>query len=206
LFTTTGYLNAEPFSETVRENLLDPNRWTFQASAVLISANVIDDFIFFKFDRAKGEAGGEMYLFNTSYTLTDLELELLGKQMNLQMEWPLVFGLINERGRPLFHNINSGIAFRWTNLPFSKFVYANFETGVGLTYSEHVMKIERVRKPHRERSHLKIYWPIQLILAHPKHRQHQLVLQIHHQSGGHIFDIGGSNMLGLGYRYVFRER
>jgi hypothetical protein len=31
-------------------------------------------------------------------------------------------------------------------------------------------------------------------------------LFIHHQSGGHIFDVGGSNMPGPGYCYVFRER
>jgi hypothetical protein len=53
------------------------------------------------------------------------------------------------------------------------------------------------------RSHLKFDWPIQFTFALPRWPQHQLVLLNDHQSGGHIFDEGGVNSVGLAYRYEF---
>jgi len=98
------------------------------------------------------------------------------------------------------------VTLRWKSFPWNHWVYTTIESGVGLTYSQHVLQIERSRHPGRDRSHLEFYWPIQLTLAHPRHRQHQLVLFLHHHSGGTIFHTGGANSLGAGYRYVFDER
>jgi hypothetical protein len=44
------------------------------------------------------------------------------------------------------------------------------------------------------------------MLAHPRYREHQLVLFLHHHSGGAIFHRGGANTLGIGYRFVPGER
>jgi hypothetical protein len=197
------------YAEAGEENewdLLDQDRWTLQFGVAMITENVIGDFSIGEFERATGDAGGEMYLFSASYNLLDFDWKLWDWRFRPQLELPMVFGVVNERGRSPFFDYNVGVTLRWKDFPFNQFIYVNLETGVGLSYSEHVMAIERERHPERDRSHLKFYWPIQLMLAHPNRKEHQLVLFIHHQSGGHIFDVGGSNMLGIGYRYVFRER
>jgi hypothetical protein len=50
---------------------------------------------------------------------------------------------------------------------------------------------------------LKFNWPIQMTFALPEFPEHQLMIFIAHQSGGHIFDEGGVNSLGVGYRRDF---
>ena len=66
-------------------------------------------------------------------------------------------------------------------------------------------KIDQIIDRHRgeDRSNLKFSWPIQLSFALPDHEDHQLTLFISHHSGGHIFDAGGFNNIGLGYRREF---
>jgi hypothetical protein len=63
--------------------------------------------------------------------------------------------------------------------------------------------VDRERHPGQDRSHLKFDWPIQVTFALPRWPQHQLVLFVDHQSGGHIFDEGGVNSYGIGYRFEF---
>ena len=197
---------SQSLSSANEGDFFDPDRWTLQFGVAVITSNVIGDFSLGDFSRATGPAGGEMYLFSASFTLHDFDWTLWGRRYRPQLELPMVFGVVNERGRGPFFDYNAGVTLRWKDFPFNLFVYTNFETGVGLSYTERVLAIEEERHPDRDRSHLKFYWPIQLMLAHPKWREHQLVFFIHHQSGGHIFDVGGSNMVGVGYRHVFRER
>jgi hypothetical protein len=193
------------FSSENKRFFVDQDSWTLQLGVAMITSNVISDFSLGDFQRAKGPAGGEMYLLSASYTLFDFDWILLGRRFRPQLELPVVIGVVNERGRSPFVDYNLGITLRWKDLPFNRFIYTNIESGVGLSYTDRVLAIERERHPGRDRSHLKLYWPIQLMLAHPERKGHQLVVFIHHQSGGHIFDIGGSNLVGIGYRHVFRE-
>lgn len=189
-----------------KHGVLDANRWTFQFGVAMITDNTIDDFLTLDISRASGAAGGEMCLFSASYTLYHFDWMIGNYRCRPQLELPLVIGVVDENGRTPFFDYNAGVTIRWKDFPFNNFVYMNIESGVGLSYSEHVLQVEKDRHPNRDRSHLKFYWPIQIMLAHPEHREHQLAAFIHHQSGGHIFDIGGSNLVGLGYRYVFGER
>ena len=188
------------------DDLFDQDNWTLQIGVAAITSNAIGDISLGKVSRATGPAGGEMYLFSASYTLSDLDLAILNRRFCPQLELPVVLGVVDEQGRSPFLSYNAGITLRWKDFPFNRVVYTNFESGIGLSYNEHVLAIERERHMRRDRSHLKFYWPIQLMLAHPKFRQHQLAVFIHHQSGGHVFDVGGSNLIGIGYRHVFRER
>jgi hypothetical protein len=75
--------------------------------------------------------------------------------------------------------------------------------GIGLSYSSRVYAMDRERHPGEDRSHLKFDWPIQFTFALPKWPQHQLVIFNDHKSGGHIFDEGGVNSVGIGYRFAF---
>lgn len=182
-----------------------PSPWTIQMGIAVITSNPIGEVLLGKATRAGGDAGGEMFLLGVSYTLHDFDWQIRGRRLRPQLELPLVIGLVDEKGRSPFFDYNAGITLRWKDFPFKRYVYTNLESGVGLSYTGHVLAIERRRHPGRERSHLKFHWPIELMLAHPKFRGHQLVLFIHHQSGGHVFDAGGSNLVGIGYRRVFRE-
>ena len=137
-----------------------------------------------------------------SRTLRVDEWTIAGRVFQPTLEMPLVLGLVNERGRNVFRDYNLGLTVRWRDFPWNEVVTTRFETGLGLSYTDRIMRIEEDRNPGRDRSHLKFYWPLQVMLAHPRHPQHQAVLFIHHQSGGHVFDKGGSNLIGLGYRYV----
>jgi hypothetical protein len=187
-----------------RKSHLDP--WSLQAGVAVITANTIDDLMKGSMTRAQGPSRGEIYLFGVSYTLRDLEIGVAGRTFHPQLELPVVIGVVDERGRSRFMDYNAGLTLRWTQFPWNEVLHTNVESGVGLSYTDKVLLIERERHPTRERSHLKFYWPIEVAFALPNYRQHQAVLFIHHQSGGHIFDRGGSNHLGVAYRHVFRER
>lgn len=193
-------------SVSVDEGSDGHDRWSFQVGTAAIMHNVIDDFVVGRFNRASGPAGGEVYLFQTSCTLRDLSWTVRERTFEPQLELPFVLGIVNENGRSPFYDIKIGLTLRWKDFPWNSHLYTNLESGVGLSYTEHVYRIERVRHPDRTRSHLKFYLPIQLTLAHPRHRQHQAVIFLHHHSGGRIIERGGTNAIGIGYRYVFRER
>jgi len=186
-------------------DLWDKERWSINLGVAMITSNIINDFLKGDVNRASGEPGGEIYFIGGSYTLTDLPWEYKNRTFTPQLEVPLVLGIVNENGRSPYLDYNIGITFRWNNFPWNETIYTTLESGVGLSYTERVIRIEEIRHAGRPRSHLKFYWPITLSLANPKYPQHQLTFFLHHQSGGHVFDRGGSNHLGIGYRYLFRK-
>ncbi len=181
-------------------------RWSFQGGIGFITGSSVGDIGLFNSQLGSDEAGGEIYLLQVSYKLGRLDPTLFGHQFDVDVELPFVLGIVNENHNSPFVQYNLGLTFRWKTFPWNHWLYTNFETGGGLTYSHHVLAVERERHPDRERSHLEFYWPVQLMLAHPRHREHQLVLFLHHHSGGGLFHTGGANTLGAGYRFVPEER
>jgi hypothetical protein len=123
-----------------------------------------------------------------------------------QLESPVTLIIADERDRSPFLGYNAGIGIRWTDFPWNRHVATTAATALGLSYTEKIFAIERIRHPGRDRSHLKLYWPMQITFALPRHPRHQLILFNHHQSGGRIFDRGGMNAVGFGYRHVFPDR
>jgi hypothetical protein len=185
----------------------DLDRWSFQFGAAFITESTIDDIMIIEGTRAKREDEGEIYLLQASYKLAALQPQWGRFNPKIDLELPLVLGIVNESERDSpFMQYNVGFTVRWKSFPWNKYLYTNLETGCGLTYSQYVLATERVRHPDRERSHWEFYWPIQLMLAHPRYPQHQLVMLLHHHSGGTLFHKGGANSLGVGYRYVPGER
>src|SRR5687768_11422161 len=180
----------------------DLNRWNFQAGVGWITGSTIDEIGSFQGKLAEGDAEGEIYLLQVAYNLARLEPVLFGHRLDLDLDLPLVLGVVDERGRSPFMQYNGGVVLRWKQFPWNNYLYTTMETGIGLTYSQHVLATERRQHPNRERSHLEFYWPIQMALAHPRHRDHQLVLFLHHHSGGLLFHRGGANTLGVGYRFA----
>ncbi len=189
---------------TGRDDRWDP--WSFQFGVASITGSTIDDLLLGRHESPEGPAKGNIYLLKASYRLHEFDWTLFGHRVRPQLQLPAVLGIVDERGRSPFFQYNLGISLRWRDFPWNRYVYTNLESGIGLTYSDHVLATERQRHPDRERSHLEFYWPIELSLAHPHHRQHQLVLFLHHHSGGELFHKGGANSIGIGYRLVLGER
>lgn len=188
------------------ENFGEIDRWAFRGGVATVTWNRIGELLRGKFNRATGDAGGELYLLGASYTLADLRGNFPTNEFKPQLNAVGVLGLVNEnRGSP-FMDYNAGLTIRWRQFPWDHVLPTTLETGVGLSYTQRVMQVERIRLPDRKRSHLKYYWPIELGFSLRSARQHQIILFIHHQSGGRVFDVGGSNHVGVGYRYGFRER
>ena len=182
------------------------NRWSFQAGVGWISGSTIDEIMAFEGEQATGDARGEIYLLQVSYKAAEFHPTVFDHRLDLDLEVPFVLGVVDERKGDPFMQYNLGVTLRWKSFPWNRWLYTNLETGCGLTYSAHVLETERVRHPTRERSHLEFYWPIQLMVAHPRYREHQFVMFLHHHSGGAIFHTGGANTLGIGYRFVPGER
>ncbi|MCC5790321.1 MAG: acyloxyacyl hydrolase [Opitutales bacterium] len=188
------------------DDLTEANRWTFSSGAAVITSSTIDELFLGSFHRTRGDAGGMLYLLGASYTLAEPEITIREQSFFPQLEVVAITGLANENNRSPFHEWHLGTTLRWKDFPWNEFVYTNFETGVGLSYLEKIYLAEKERHPGRSRSHLRFYWPIEISLAHPNHRQHQMRFFIHHNSGGRLLQKGGSNHVGIGYRYVFGER
>jgi hypothetical protein len=183
----------------------DLNRWSFQGGVGWITRSAIGDLSTGQVALARGDAAGRVYLLQASLKLAALEPRILGGRNELDIELPMVLGLVDEQV-DFFPQFSAGVTARWKTFPWNRWLATNFETGIGLTYSDQVFAIQRTRHPDRDQSRLEFYWPLQFTFAHPRHQQHQLVLFNHHHSGGRIFHTGGANTLGIGYRLVLGNR
>jgi hypothetical protein len=179
--------------------------WDFEAGVAVITNNNIEDFASasFSLDRVHGRNGGNIYTFTATRRLGELKWEIGGYTFTPQLEVPLTLEIVDENSRAPFLDFNASFAVRWIDFPWNKYVKTTFAMGVGLSYSEKIYLMDIERHPDEDRSNLKINWPIQWTFALPEYPEHQLMVFIAHQSGGHIFDDGGVNSLGIGYRRDF---
>ena len=177
--------------------------WSVQVGAAVISRNNIGEILSGQIEPADGETGGQSYSLTLSWIAHRFEIPFREGMLRPQFEPYVTLTLVDENGHSPFPDYNAGIGFRWVDFPWTRWVRTTFFTGVGFSYSTHVYAIDRARHAGMDRSHLKLDWPLQFTLALPSRPQHQLVLFNDHQSGGHIFDEGGVNSLGIGYRLEF---
>lgn len=177
--------------------------WSFEAGVAFITSNSINDFTLGDFDIEDGPAGGEIYSLTAARRLGQFELELWGHTFHPQLELPLTLEIIDENSRSPFYGLNASLVVRWEEFPWNHVIKTTLATGVGLSYDDKIYLIDISRHPGEDRSHLKFNWPIQLTFSLPAHPDHQLMVYIAHQSGGEIFDTGGVNSLGIGYRFSY---
>ncbi len=181
----------------------DRRLWAFEFGVAFITENNIEDIIDGEFSYGDGESGGEIYSLTVSRFLSELEWKVGDRVFRPRMEMPLTLEIFDENGRGPFPDANASFLVRWVDFPWDGLVDTTFGMGVGLSYSAKVPLMDKERHEDERRSNLKFNWPIQLTFAAPSHPEHQLVVFLSHQSGGHIFDRGGMNSLGFGYRRGF---
>lgn len=191
--------NTLEFSQQDKEK---ESRWAFETGIAWITPNEIDDLYRFRDASIENnQNGGQIYYLTASYFLGELPFEAFGHEFRPRMELPLMLSMFDESSRSPFLDYNAAFSIRWVDFPWNHIIKTSFMTGVGPSYSDKIPLMDHQRHPDEDRSHLKFNWPIQLTLALPSQPEHQLTLFIDHQSGGHVFDQGGINSVGIGYRY-----
>ncbi len=169
----------------------------------MITSNTIDEFLRGRVDIDDGPAGGEIYIFTASRHLGHLALDIAGRTFHPRVELPLRLEIVDENARDPFPSFHGSIVLRWIDFPWNERVKTSIATGVGLSYWSKMYRMDIQRHPDGDRSRLKFDWPIQLSLASPSRPNDQLILFILHQSGAGVFDSGGVNSIGIGYRREF---
>ena len=181
----------------------DRRAWAFEVGVAFITSNNISEIFSGNIDIDDGPAGGEIYSITAARRLGEFKLNLWGHELTPQLEAPFTLEIVDENSRAMFWDVNASLVVRFEQFPWNHVVKTTIATGVGLSYSSNIYRMDIQRHPLDDRSHLKFNWPIQLTLALPAYPDHQLSLYVAHQSGGHVFDTGGINSLGIGYRFDF---
>lgn len=177
-------------------------RWAFEYGVAFITSQNIGELLGGEVDFDDGPAGGEIHHLTASYLLAEPECCLFGRVYRPTLELPFTLGMVDENGSSPFFSYSASFKVRWRDFPWNRHLRTSFSMGVGLTWSPEVYAMDVQRHPGEERSKWKFNWPIQLTFAHPSRPEHQLQLFVAHQSGGRIFDRGGVNSIGFGYRFA----
>jgi hypothetical protein len=178
------------------------DRWSLEYGVAFITSQNIGDLMSGEVNIDDGPAGGEIHYLTASCLLAEPEWCLFGKTFHPALELPFTLGIVDENAGSPFSSYSVSFVVRWRDFPWNDRVLTAFSTGVGLMWSSEVHAMDIQRHPGDDRSRWKFNWPLQLSLAHPSHPCHQVVLFIAHHSGGRIFDRGGINSLGIGYRFA----
>ena len=177
------------------------SKWAYEAGYAYITSNKIEELLFGgKMDVDNGPDGGELYILTAARTLGELKWDTGSSVFHPQMELPLTLIVVDEHSRSPFLNYNFAYTMRWVDFPWNDKLKTTFSMGVGLSYSSKILLEDIKLHEGEERSNTKIYWPLELTFALPQYPKDCARLFIVHQSGGHIFDRGGINCVGFGYR------
>jgi hypothetical protein len=178
--------------------------WSFEFSVGVVSDNTLADYLDPKFVKLRGPGGGVTYNFTVTRRLYQFHWNIGGITLRPELEVPARLTLVDENSGRVIPDFNLGVAVRWRDFPWNKFVRTTLAAGPGLSYSVDPWTGDYQRHPEDpDRSRLKFWLPIELTLALPCFPQHQLVGFIDHQSGGRMLDRGGVDAWGLGYRLEF---
>jgi hypothetical protein len=200
LLATVVSAPAGTMPENKEESFL-LDRWAFEYGLAFITSQNINQIMHGDVTIDDGPAGGEIHYFTASCLIAEPEWSLHDRIYRPAFELPITLGIIDENGSSPYFSYSLSFKVRWRDFPWNDHILTSFGTGVGLTWSPTVYAMDVQRHPDDDRSKWKFNWPIQLSLAHPSLPCHHLLLFIAHQSGGRIFDRGGVNSLGIGYRF-----
>ncbi len=99
--------------------------------------------------------------------------------------------------------LNSALLLRWRRFPWDDILNTSVALGAGPSFALQVPAIEQER--HDRASRGLFYMPFEIAAAFRGRGSGEVFVRIHHRSG--VFDLvsraGGSNFVGLGYRWKF---
>jgi hypothetical protein len=193
----------EPPPGVVREIAAADCLWSFQFGVGVISDNTLSDYKHADFDPLDGPGGGITYNFTFSRQWTEFDWRIGEIHLRPQLERVAMLTLVDENTGRVIPDINLGLVFRWQDFPWNRFVRTTLAAGPGFSYSFQIWTADKQRHPGEDRSRLKFWLPIEFTAALPCYPRHQVVAFIDHQSGGHLFDDGGVDAWGFGYRFEF---
>jgi hypothetical protein len=178
-------------------------RWAFEFGWGVIGDTVPADYYTGEFDRFEGRGEGYTYNFTLSYQLQEFDWRAFGCRLQPALELPFMLTLVDQNVGGVVPDANLGLLFRWRDFPWNRWLYTTAGVCGGLSYAFDNWEADVSRHPGEDRSQLKFWGSLEFTLALPAHPHHQAVLFIDHQSGGHLFDQGGIDAWGIGYRYLF---
>jgi hypothetical protein len=196
--------SGRTYLEFIPEHAKDKGRWSAAFAVGIIGDTTVADYADFAFDKLDGEGGGLTYNLSVSYRWHEFDLKVGRLRFRPQVEIPFMLTLVDDEKLDLAPDFNIGIMLRWRDFPWNRYIYTTVAAGAGMSYATEVWTGDYQRHPgDDDRSQWKFWLPIEASFALARYPQHQLILFIDHQSGGHIFDAGGIDAWGFGYRLLF---
>jgi hypothetical protein len=194
---------AAPLRSWLPPALTNHSRWSFEFGVGIIGDSTPGDYLSLGFDRYDGPGSGLTYNFTAACEVYAFDWRIGKRRLRPAIEVPFMLTLVDEDDGEVIPDFNLGTVVRWRDFPWNRHIYTTFAVGVGLSYSTELWTADIGRHPgDDDRSQWKFWMPIEFTFALPRHPRHQLVLFIDHQSGGTIFDKGGVDAWGFGYRFL----
>jgi hypothetical protein len=85
----------------------------------VITNGDIGDILAGEFDRAEGDAGGELYLLTVSWTAHRFEIPYGDRLLRPQFEPYLTLTFVDENKDSIFPDYNAGVGFSWVDFPWN---------------------------------------------------------------------------------------
>lgn len=179
-------------------------KWSFEFGVGVVSDNTIADYTEPRLNKLHGPGGGVTYNFTVSREVHQFAWNLGPITLRPGLEVPARLTLVDENSGRLIPDLNIGFVLRWRDFPWNKFLRTTLAAGPGFSYSFQPWTADFQRhEDDKDRSRLKFWLPIEVTVALPWFPRHQFLAFIDHQSGGTLFDRGGVDAWGLGYRFEF---
>lgn len=186
--------------ETVKEFR---SKWAFEFGVGIIADTTPGDYLKLEYDGYDGKGRGLTYNFTVAYRIYEANWNVGRYGFQPELETPVMLTLVDQNVGGIVPDINLGLQARWKDFPWNRFVYTTLAIGGGFSYSFDVWEADYSRHPGDDRSRLKFWLPVQFTFAAPWYPNHQFTAFIDHASGGQIFDRGGIDAWGFGYRFQF---
>ena len=178
--------------------------WSFEFGVGVIMDTVPADYLTGNVRKLDGPGGGYTYNITVTRRVHQFHWRIGSVVLRPELEIPGRFTLVEENTDRLIPDLNLGLALRWRDFPWNRFLRTTLAVGGGISYSFQPWTGDIQRHPEDEsRSRLKFWLPIEVTVALPWYPEHQLVVFLDHQSGGRLVDAGGVDAFGLGYRFEF---
>jgi hypothetical protein len=200
--------NAADASAPSRGLLLETNApkdrlWSFEFGVGVIMDNSPSDYFDGDAARLTGPGGGVTYNFKAARQCVEFDWQIASIHLRPQIERVAMLTIVDENSGRVVPDLNVGLVLRWQDFPWNPWLRTTLAAGPGFSYSFQIWEADKQRHPGEDRSRLKFWLPVELTAALPRWPQHQVVLFLDHQSGGNVFDQGGVDVWGLGYRFEF---